>query len=297
MSLLREIQDSAIDSSSEVATLLRKCKVLGARLGSDEFKAWVDLELSGYLGDSANDLPDYRIVRVNSKGHFSGIAGSGISNADIPIGCLPEEFREPLSTAYLTDPVASIEALLKASDGSSLREPWSPDFVARYGRGIYQNMNCMQAWKVIPITGLVSMIDEIRNRILNFVLEIEAKDPAAGEALQDSPKVPAEQVSQIFNTYISGSVQNVAAGSSNFKQNAIQKELDMAPFQELIDALHAVNQPEITTAIINTVEEMKSSDSKENYKQNYLNFMSMLADHMQVLGPVVAPFLAALAAI
>ena len=48
MSLLREIQDAAISSDVELSVLLRKCKVLAARLGNQDFKEWIDNELSGY---------------------------------------------------------------------------------------------------------------------------------------------------------------------------------------------------------------------------------------------------------
>jgi len=48
VSLLREIQEAAIDSRVELTTLLRKCKVLAARLGNVEFKEWVEQELNGY---------------------------------------------------------------------------------------------------------------------------------------------------------------------------------------------------------------------------------------------------------
>ena len=74
MSLLREIQDAAVNSEVELATLLRKCKVLAARLGNGEFKSWVDNELDGYK--SPDGLPDYRVLTVNSKGHFAGAFGS-----------------------------------------------------------------------------------------------------------------------------------------------------------------------------------------------------------------------------
>ncbi|WP_201772743.1 AbiTii domain-containing protein [Endozoicomonas numazuensis] len=215
MSLLREIQNSAIDSNQDLAGLLRKCKVLAARLGSTDFKEWVENELSGYK--TAEDFPDYRIFSVHSKGHFSGAFGSGLKNADIPMSCIPEEFRETFSTSYLSEPVASIEMLVANNDSGTLQEPWNPDFVALVGRNIYQNMNCMQAWKVIPINGLVAALDEIRNRILNFVLEIEAEDPSAGEAEPNSTPVAPEKVQQIFNTYISGDVQNVATGSHSFE--------------------------------------------------------------------------------
>ena len=92
MSLLREIQNAAIDSKTDLASLLRKCKVLAIRLGSADFRKWVDDELSGYK--STGDLPDYRILQVNSKGHFAGAFGSGINNADLPLFCIPEEYRE-----------------------------------------------------------------------------------------------------------------------------------------------------------------------------------------------------------
>ena len=42
---------------------------------------------------------------------------------------------------------------------------------------------------------------------------------------------------------------------------------------------------------------MRSTQGTDSFKENYQKFMSLLADHMQVLGPVVAPFLPALAAL
>ncbi len=52
MSLLREIQNAAVDETVSLAVLLRKCKILAARLGNIEFKTWVDKELNGYDNDS-----------------------------------------------------------------------------------------------------------------------------------------------------------------------------------------------------------------------------------------------------
>jgi Zn-dependent oligopeptidase len=140
-------------------------------------------------------------------------------------------------------------------------------------------------------------LDEIRNRILNFVLEIEAQDPAAGEAALNSSPVPPEKVNQIFNTYISGNVQNVATGSHSFEQNTTSKDSNAEFFTQLLEALKSINQPEITTPISSNVEKMRSTQGTDSFKEHYQHFMSLLADHMQVLGPVVAPFLPGLAAI
>lgn len=293
MSLLREIQNAAIDSNTELAVLLRKCKVLAARLGNPDFKQWVERELSGY--DDISALPDYRILTVNSKGHFSGPFQSGIRNADIPLMSIDEKFREHLALSYLGQGVASMENLIKSANGNTLHEPWNPDLVAYVGQNIYQNMNCMQAWKVIPVTGIVAALDAVRNRILNFVLEIEAESPDAGEALINSNPVPQEKIHQIFNTYISGDVQNVATGSSDFQQHAINNEAQPEVFLQLLDALESVRSEPIYDFAKNTIVEMQNCYGSDSFKTKYQNFMSMLADHIQVIGPLVAPYLPVLA--
>ena len=48
MTLLREIQADAVDTNVDISVLLRKCKVLAARLGNKEFNLWVERELNGY---------------------------------------------------------------------------------------------------------------------------------------------------------------------------------------------------------------------------------------------------------
>ena len=69
MSLLHEIQNLAVDSKTDVAMLLRKCKILAVRLGNTDFNRWIEKELNGYT-DRA-ELPEYRKLKVQSLGNFS----------------------------------------------------------------------------------------------------------------------------------------------------------------------------------------------------------------------------------
>ncbi|MDA8228388.1 MAG: hypothetical protein M0T74_11960 [Desulfitobacterium hafniense] len=295
MSLLREIQDAAIDSKIELAVMLRKCKVLAARLGNPEFNQWVENELNGYK--DINSLPDYRVHYVNSKGHFSGPFQSGLRNADIPLQCIPEKFHKNLSHAYLREPIAAMESLLKRDNPGTFQEPWNPDLVAYVGQDIYQDMTCMQAWKVIPASTIVAALDAVRNRILSFVLEIEAESPDAGEAPINSHPVDPKKVQQIFNTYITGNVQNVATGGANIEQNAISKINDDKVYEDLINALvESKENQELTSELISVVNEMKKAEDTVSLKKHYQQFISILADHMQVFGPIVAPYLPGLAA-
>jgi hypothetical protein len=66
--MLEDIQDAAVDASSNLATLLRKCKVLAARLGSQPLEDWLLWESNGYPDDVP--VPDYRICRLNFKALF-----------------------------------------------------------------------------------------------------------------------------------------------------------------------------------------------------------------------------------
>ena len=271
MSLLREIQNSAIDSKTELSTLLRKCKVLAARLGTPDFKEWVEKELSGYQNQA--NLPEYRVISVNSKGHFSGPFQSGIRNADIPMMCIPEEFREMLSNVYLTQPIAALEALVTQSTKGTLQEPWNPDIVAHFGSQIYERMHCMQAWKVISTSAIIATIDAVRNRVLNFALEIEAESPDAGEAAVNSNPVDQDKVNQIFNTYITGNVQNLATGNTNSTQTMTINNSNDTLFSNLLDALISVKEnAECVAKLAESVEEMRANQGKSSFKTHYLSF-------------------------
>lgn len=290
MSLLRDIQSAAIDTKTPLTVLLRMCTVLAARLGNLEFKDWVQDELNGYK--NKEDLPPYRILLVNSKGNFVGSFQSGLRNADIPLMCVPEAIRERLSHTYLMEPIASLESLVSQTSSGTAQEPWNPDIVARVGENIYQGMNCIQAWKVIPINRIVSVIDTVRTRILNFVVEIESEAPDAGEAPLHSYPVAPEKVHQIFNTFITGNVQNLASGNRDVEQTSNINADSLEILNRLILSIEkcGASSKEIEE-LVSIVKEMRQAKDAIGFKERYSAFMGFLADHMQVFGPVVAPYL------
>ncbi|MCX8519851.1 MAG: hypothetical protein ORN21_06935 [Methylophilaceae bacterium] len=293
MTLLRDIQETAVNTDSDVATLLRKCKILAARLGNAEFKHWVDQELKGY--DDRASLPKYRILNVQSFGHFAGPFNSGIENAPIPPSCLPEDVQDMVSHSYLMEPISSFTSLIEGakSKGANPREHWPADLTALVGRNIYQNMNCISAWKVIPLNAIVAIVDTIKTKSLDFCIAIEAEDPDAGEAPPNAPPISQDKVTQVFNTYITGNVQNVANGGSHFNQQATASfggtdEM----FRQLLEAINSmVSKDTNAQAMASAVEEMRNSVGTQSFGARYKEFVSLLADHIQVYGPLVAPYL------
>jgi len=217
MSLLKDIQNAAIDANADVIVLLRKCKVLAARLGNSDFKNWVEHELNGY--PSKDELPQYRILKVQSCGNFSGPFGSGFKNILIPPRCLPKEWRDLATVAYLTESISAYNALLShdPDDGGTLISNWPADLYPEVK--VYEDMVCYAAWREIPRNSIVSLIDTIKTKILDFVLKIEEIDPKAGNGSPDSKTLSQEDVKQVFNISIMGNVGNLATGSSNFSQD------------------------------------------------------------------------------
>ena len=231
MSLLQEIQSDAVDANVDISVVLRKCKVLAARLGNEEFKLWVERELNGYT--SKEDLPEYRILRVESHGNFIGIAWKA---NDVPIApsIIPEEYRDIVTMVYFMDAISYYQSLLQTTDkkdsGNILSNPWPADLVRLVGSEIYENMHCVNAWKVVPKSSVAALLDTVRNRVLSFVLEIEAEAPDAGEAPPNTKPIPDERINQVFNTYIQGNVTSLTAGSQTITQTTeitiIKDDLD-----------------------------------------------------------------------
>ena len=263
MSLLQQIQDAAIDSGSDLSTLLRRCRVLAARLKNDDFKNWVQHELDGY--PDGTPIPGYRVCKCQSLGHFSGPFGSELRNAPIPTLCIPEKWREVISKVEFRQGVTAIRDTVDKSDGSNLHAPWPNDLVAFMAQDVYEDMNMMQAWRTVSVTALVGVLDTVRNRILNFALEIESEAPDAGESRTGAPPLSAEKVENVFNTYIMGNVGNVASGSYDFVQSATMSvtQNDLASLRSFLESLD-VEHPDIAE-----LEEAISADPKPKQKQGF----------------------------
>jgi hypothetical protein len=117
--------------------------------------------------------------------------------------------------------------------------PWPPELVVCVGRDIYKDMMCLTAWQVIPRGSIASVIDAIKNRVLSFILDIEAEAPDAGEAPPNSPPLPQDRVAQVFHAHIYGNVGNITQGSQNVTQTAtiLIKQHDLDSLKAYLSSL------------------------------------------------------------
>ena len=135
---------------------------------------------------------------------------------------IPEKYRDIVHTAKIAQSVSSLEETIKLGDGSNLSSVWPPDVIATVGSGIYEDMNCLSAWRSISRGDIAGILDTVRNRVLNFALAIEKAAPNAGDGFDKNNAISDEKVSHVFQTHVYGNVGNIAQASRDFAQNNIQ---------------------------------------------------------------------------
>ena len=207
MSLLAEIEKAAVEKDTDLATLLRKCKVLAARLGSVPLEDWVLHESNGYPEGVA--VPAYRKWGAHIIGHFIDPVGRQMSGVFVPPHKIPDAVRPRYTQVEYRYSVATAEfALAAGGDGT---QTLSTGSLSSLLHGVmYENFQCHQAHAQYSNQNLVAMLDAVRNRILDFVLALRKVAPNAGD---QGTQVEVQRVTQIFNTTIHGPVGVV--GTSN----------------------------------------------------------------------------------
>jgi hypothetical protein len=213
MTLLRELQRDALDPNVDITTVLRKARVLAARLNNPEFLAWIQFELNGYP-DGA-DLPSYRILDVSSCAHLL-MGYQQMPRARVMATQIPEEFRHWATTSKLSGSVSELSSLITGANQNNdgLQCQWPQELAVKFGGSGYgggRRVQCIGAWQELSVAAVVGIVETVRNRLLEFVLQIEAEAPDAGEVRPGETPLPQERVTQIFHTHISGGVTHIAA--------------------------------------------------------------------------------------
>jgi AbiTii len=192
--LLGEISEGALDSTSDLPALLRKCVSLGGQVGSERLREWAALELKGYGSD--DELPTYRLVAAPLV--MDGIAGNNhIRGQTLPLTMIPEVAQGKLTTSVkFFEPIAEIEAMVQSArnDGENiirLGPPGGEELVALINHKIATIEQDRMARMDMPPHQLVERIywsvsippvtrilDVVRTTLVELVAEMTAGTPS-----------------------------------------------------------------------------------------------------------------------
>ncbi len=243
MGLVAEIRDDAVRPDVPTSVLLRKCLVLASRLGHQPLMEWVQYELNGYPDDAP--LPSYRGPHaLTPMAHLAGPFRSEVRNLQVPIGAIPEYAREWLKHET-REALAGLEHTVRQAESKglgSLRVHLPADLAPQVE--IYEGHTTVQLWLEIPLSLGVAILDQVRNRVLNFALEIEKEDPRAGEAEIGSQPIPEDRVAQIFNVVVMGGEHSWSLGSSGQTIQLIEANVQPGELKSLVEFLRGQGLPE-----------------------------------------------------
>lgn len=211
MTILEDIQNSAVDPKSDLGTLLRKCRLLAGRLGSKPLEDWVVWESNGYPIDV--EVPAYRTWPLQVRGHFFGHFGRELRNTLIPLECIPKHARDSYREYKCRYSIAAIESFLGPDDPSTVQVT-TGDLALFLGTTVYSGFNCLEAWGQFGMGQFYEVTNAVRNRILNLAITLWKDEPKAGELDADTKSTLAvDRVTQVFNTTVYGGAANIAGGS------------------------------------------------------------------------------------
>lgn len=211
-SLVLELQADAMNREVSCSDLLRKALVVSKKLEVDSIENWLYQELNGYSGSSNDEIPDYRIVlgQVKVLNPYHGYQLVYFEN---------HEIGERLSKRKTNQPIAEFIALLENKEkGSSLHFPFPPNIVSNLMANI---SSASPPTLVVPYTEIVRILNTVRNRVLEWALELEKKG-IIGEGMTFSTE-EREVAGQVTHQAIIniGSMQNsqLSQNSPSASQN------------------------------------------------------------------------------
>ena len=223
MTITQQLQEDIVNEQVSLASILRRAKILAYRLGHEELKKWIDSELDGYPDEAS--IPHYRRHQAQNYGDFSRTFGGHVTNAPIPLVSLPDSLKEFAREISMDGGVGSLESMMHNPDiqqHGAIKFGWPPDAIAFAAQtAIYREMNLVSAWKLLGANNITQILETVRNKLLAFVLELQDQFPELTESDDKIGEVPLEKTTNIFNMYIHGD-QNVVAAGTNITQDVRQ---------------------------------------------------------------------------
>lgn len=232
MSLLDEIRSDLVNESASLSNTLRKAKILASALGSPEFRDWIDFELGGY--PDRDSVPSYRRFRPTNLGTFAGPFQSGVKNVVLPTFDLPDTVKEFAENLIFFHGVGALEA--QASSSHQWKWPQEMVMLAQNSTQMTGDMVLVDAHQPIPSHVISGVLDQVKNRLLDFVLGLQESNVTAEDL--DNRTVEPEVARNLFHINIYGDRNIVASGERVNQKVKIVQEGDI---DSLLESLREFN--------------------------------------------------------
>ncbi|OJT16854.1 hypothetical protein BO221_48010 [Archangium sp. Cb G35] len=253
-SLVDELIRLAQDDDTSLSELLRRTRVLAAKLKIPEMEAWVKNETSGYNRGNS-EVPDYRRIPCELK-------ALNIVRGWIPVLLGDEEhFR----TVDIHQSVAEIETLLESESSDRLSAHVSSGEHTILAQAIPE-LRQTQVARIIGRASLKGVLEAVRNRVLEAALELDSKGiRGEGLSFSDEERAKAAAVTTSIVNNIYGDNANIASAAHSPNAGAAFAS-GSATINQHIGNIQQGNQ-ELANAFKSVLEALKTDASLEPAKR------------------------------
>lgn len=274
--LIEQIIHSLIDDSQPINTALLKTKFLASRLENEELLTWVNNELEGYQHN--DNVPDYRISPAIFEGDY--IKGTVLfRNQPIPTQGLDDEIRDYLHTWYFKQGISVLEDMTKRGD--TYAYPFDATIVGVVGRN-WQSysphnrfISLQSCRKKVTISGIHHILNTVRNKLLNFMLEIDKQ--FGNQAQIDDLKKHSKQIANIMNkTIINAGDGSIVSTGDNATINATIT-ISKGNQEELVKYLQSIGLSKADTdELVQVIDNDNPDLANQRFGSNVNNWLGRM---------------------
>lgn len=156
-------------NNSDLLSLLRKIKILATKLEQKELLDFINYEIDGY--PSAKLIPKYRKIPTAMQWYISNWFYT-YENQTISINHIEDiEMKDCLQYSYILEWISGIMHYVDEWK-SFIYEPVDLIFFQHLEKQYISGFKILNANKIISLAKLKEMIDIVRNKLLDFLLEL-----------------------------------------------------------------------------------------------------------------------------
>jgi hypothetical protein len=220
MSIVRQLQQDALDPQVSVTQLLRKAVLIAQKLNLSDTEKWLMYERSGYPAEV--EPPDYRLINVSSIEAYNPYRGGWVR-----VASSAPEVEEVLAKQKIYQPLASIESAITEGEGIYFSLP-----------GMHSSHGTDIRFSVSSIS-LGNTVNAVRDAILDWAVMLEGRNILGEELSFSDQEVKTAQAMPQQPTQISGTFLNAQfqISSPHSQQHLTTNGNDIADLSRFVEAL------------------------------------------------------------
>jgi hypothetical protein len=260
--IVLELQRDCLNQGIPVSSILRKAKVIASKLDLDELKQWIGWELEGY-SCAPDDLPSHRkgVGQPKFLNPYNGWC---------PIMANNDWFGKMIRTVFMSQSISELEQLSSGDDSAGLIMYFNPAVQKALQKNLPIPMECALHFSKAQV---ISALDYVRNKTLDWTLELENRDIIGQEyTFGEQQKMEAQMVTNhIYGSTVGvlGSVSGDANNTGIFNVGgnvSVEKVRNIAEqIREALPAVPAKIRVDAEKSLV-TIETEASSESPSKGK-------------------------------